>query len=142
MATQNFTILFYKLYIDFVDGIGCIQVDYAHQSTGFPTWHRQHLLWLESEIQWMLKSQGEYDYHTFRIHYWDWRRGSRSHELFQMNKLGRSITNQNGQSQVSGDLVSDGWDTICWYNGSGNAKGTICNPNIKTGPLLRFAAHL
>ncbi len=75
-----------------------------------------------------------------RIHYWDWRRERRSHELFQMNKLGTSITNQNGQSQVSGDLVGDGWDTICWYNGSGNVtipKGTICNPNIKTGPLLR-----
>ena len=25
-------------------------MDYAHESTGFPTWHRQFLLWFEWEI--------------------------------------------------------------------------------------------
>ncbi len=89
----------------------------------------------------MLESQGESDYHTFRIPYWDWRRGSRSDEIFRKKRLGVSELNKNGQYQVSGDLFGrDGWNTIRWHNGSGNEmrpKGTICNPNINTGPLLR-----
>ena len=41
---------------------------------------------------------------------------------------------------MDGNLYSNGWNTICWYrsNGRGNQpKGTICDPNINTGPLLR-----
>ena len=44
------------------------------------------------------------------------------------------------KSIVYGNLYSNSWNTICWYrsNGRGNQpKGTICNPNINTGPLLR-----
>ena len=118
----------------------CIKVDYAHEATGFPTWHRQYLLWFEMEIQWMLQARGDPNYHTFRVPYWDWRKNNRSDEVFRSNRLGNSSLNENNQSLVSGDLFSDGWDTICWYNGSGNViiqKGTICNPNNKTGPLLR-----
>ena len=35
--------------------------DYAHESTGFPTWHCQFLLWFESEVQYMLESMGRED---------------------------------------------------------------------------------
>ena len=104
--------------------------------------HRQYLLWLEWEIQHMLKSMGHSDYHTFRFSYWDWRREIQmeNDNFFVEDKLGESRPNDEGQPQVYGDLFSEGWDTICWYGGSGNVTeelGTTCDPNTKTGPLLR-----
>ena len=60
-------------------------------------------------------------------------------KIFVCNRLGeRQIV--NSQPQVHGDLFDGGWNTICWYNGSGNVvmpKGTTCDPRINTGPLLR-----
>ena len=89
----------------------------------------------------MLRRMGREDYHTFRTHFWDWRREIQmtSPSIFQYNRLGerREIA---GQSRVYGNLYSNGWNTICWYGGSGGVnqpKGTICNPNNSTGPLLR-----
>lgn len=114
----------------------CIKVDYAHEATGFPTWHRQYLLWLEWEIQYMLKSTGQTDYHTFRLNYWDWRNLNRA-ELFTTERLGANVIDQPG---LRGLIFNAGWDTICWYNGSGNVtatKGTICDPRDPTGPIQR-----
>lgn len=110
---------------------GTCKVDYAHEGTGFPTWHRQFLLWFEWEIQGMLKVMSDPNYHRFRLHYWDWRGGKRADEIFRRDRLG-----QNDRGQVSGDLFDDGWNTICWYQ-TPNLMGTTCNPNIGTGPLRR-----
>ena len=126
-------------------GMDCPKIDYAHEATGFPTWHRQFVLWFEWEIQWMLKSMRHQNYYAFRTHYWDWRKETQEAisddtEIFVPNRLGERRNNINSQPQVHGDLFEGGWDTICWYNGSGNVimpKGTICDPRIKTGPLLR-----
>ena len=87
----------------------------------------------------MLKSMGDPDYHTFRTHYWDWRQHDRS-EIFKEESLGKTVVNENNQPQVTGELFKHSWDTVCWYNGSGDVvgqKGAVCNPNDKTGPLLR-----
>ena len=125
----------------FAEDDKCTKVDYAHEGTGFPTWHRQYILWFEWEIQQMLRTMGHDDYHTFRTHFWDWRREIQmtSPSIFQYNRLGgrQEIA---GQSHVYGNLYSNSWNTICWYGGSGGVnqpKGTICDPNINTGPLLR-----
>ena len=85
----------------------------------------------------MLRNMGRRDYYTFRTHYWDWRREIQmsSPSIFQYNRLG-----SRNQSRVNGNLYSNGWNTICWYGGSGGVnkpKGTICDPNTDTGPLLR-----
>ena len=113
----------------------------------------------------MLKSTGKSNYYTFRLHYWDWRSEIQSRDferhatstqaaiiiaafrdggtdiyLFNNNTLGETIMNSNGQPQVYGDLFGNGWNTICWYGGSGNIpapRNGICNPNVNTGPLLR-----
>ena len=62
-------------------------------------------------------------------------------QIFVEGRLGETRANSNGQPQVFGDLFDEGWDTVCWYDGSGNVPapsgGGICDPAIRTGPLLR-----
>ena len=115
-------------------------MDYAHEATGFPTWHRQYLLWLEWEIQYMLKASGDSEYYNFRTYYWDWRREDTRADIFTAERMGERFRNPDGQPGVRGDLFNEGWDTVCWFNASGGvniAKGTICDSSINTGPLLR-----
>ena len=84
----------------------------------------------------MLKSMNRPNYHTFRINYWDWRDQNRA-ELLTADKLGANV---NGQSELQGVLFDAGWDTICWYNGSGGVmtmRGTICDPRVNTGCIQR-----
>ena len=88
-------------------------------------------------MQYMLKSMGHTDYHTFRLPYWDWRieiqrsTGILAEDLFTANKIG-ATRNVGGFPDVFGDIVGDRWDTICL-----NSHFNICDPNINTGPLQR-----
>lgn len=113
------------------------QVDYSHTGPAFFTWHRLMNLWFEWEIQGMLQSMGEADYHTFRLPYWDWRSeiqqsyGVHTEDLFSENRLGET-RNVSGFPHVFGTLFDDGWDTICWLQ-----LGQICDPRVSTGPLQR-----
>ena len=87
----------------------------------------------------MLKATGDPDYYKFRISYWDWRKKTRA-DIFKRDRMGVRMRNADGQPAVEGNLFNEGWNTICWYNGSGGmieAKGTTCNPSNNTGPLLR-----
>ena len=106
--------------------------DYAHEATGFPTWHRLFLLWFEREMQHFLNDD------NFTVHYWDWRDPDQRTSLFESNRLG---AHHPQNSTVTGDLVN-GWRTICWYNGSGgvsrpSANQNICDPRNDTGPIQR-----
>ena len=106
-------------------------MDYAHESTGFPTWHRLFLLWLEREIQVVIKD------HTFRLPYWDWCQPSQREILFRRDRLGENVNN-GGVMTVNGDLFDNGWDTFCWENISG-ATSTIpiCDPTVSSNEVLR-----
>ena len=98
--------------------IGLNEVDYAHRGTGFPTWHRLYLLWLEREIQ---REIGD---HEFRIPYWDWRYPDHREELYGTKKLGVNV-----DGIVQGDLFDD-WKIRCWDNLEGKTFPIkICNPN-------------
>ena len=88
-------------------------VDYAHRSTGFPTWHRLYLLWFEREIQ--------HVYEDFELFYWDWTDFSLLEKLFTKTHLG--ISDINGT--VTGDIFDD-WRTYCWKKDSHDYN--ICNP--------------
>lgn len=112
-------------------------LDYAHKSTGFPTWHRQFLLWLEWEIQYMLKDDmKDEDYYKFRIPYWDWRKEMQSEKNspFQEDRLGEKKLDKNNLPQVISNQFSD-WQTVCcrWSEDS----SSVCDPRRQTGPLLR-----
>ena len=105
----------------------------VYESTGFPTWHRQFLLWFEWEVQYMLKElNGTEDYYRFRIPYWDWRKEkqTKANSPFQKNRLGETRDN-HGLPQVYGGIFND-WETICWKN-----DNNICDPTTPTGQLQR-----
>ena len=115
-----------------------VERDYAHESTGFLTWHRQFLLWFEWEVQYMLESMRRDDYYVFRIPYWDWRKEEQTDDNspFKSNRLGETVNN-NGLPQVHGDLHStflNNWQTICWEK---EKSYGICNPQVSTGQLQR-----
>ena len=84
-----------------------------------------------------VEEHGHTDYHTFRLPYWDWRietqksTGVPAEDLFIENRIG-ATRNVSGFPRVFGDIVGDGWDTVCW-----NTFFQICDPNISTGPLQR-----
>ncbi|XP_065895941.1 tyrosinase-like [Dysidea avara] len=113
------------------------RLDYAHAGPAFTTWHKYFHVLFEWEMQYMLKSMGHRDYHTFRLPYWDWRidiqrsTGILAEDLFTENRMG-ATRNVSGFPRVFGDIVGDGWDTICW-----NTFFQICDPNVNTGPLQR-----
>ena len=100
--------------------------DYAHEGTGFPTWHRLFLLWLEREIQIQIND------HTFRLPYWDWSDPSQREFLFTTDRLGE---NKNGQ--VVGDLFNN-WMTYCWEDTNGKMYPIpICDPTVSCNETLR-----
>lgn len=111
--------------------------DYAHAAPGFYTWHRLTILCLEWQIQGMLLSMGDPNYHMFRVPYWDWRReiqmtsGIRVEDLFAANRLGNT-RNESGIAIVEGDMYGNGWETICWQ-----MRGVVCDPRVSTGLLQR-----
>ncbi|CAI8029359.1 Tyrosinase [Geodia barretti] len=100
--------------------------DYAHEGTGFPTWHRLFLLWLEREIQIEISD------HTFRLPYWDWTQPSQRESIFTRDKLGEHL---NGE--VVGDLFTN-WETHCWEDITGKSYPIpICDPTVSSGETLR-----
>ena len=101
--------------------------DYAHESTGFLTWHRILLLWLERELQILSGND------AFRISYWDWtneeQRATQIELLFSDNRLGSSSSES---PDVTGDYFdSSKWKTICL-----DTEFATCDPDT-TGPPLK-----
>lgn len=106
--------------------IGLNVVDFAHQGTGFATWHRLYLIWLEREIQLEIGD------HEFRIPYWDWRNPDHREELYGTERLG-----VNDDGIVTGDLFED-WKVRCWENVAGKPFPIkICDPNAPNPETLR-----
>ena len=101
-------------------------MDFAHEGTGFPTWHRLFLLWFEREIQIAI------DDHLFRLPYWDWTDPSQREILFERDRLGANV---NGN--VEGDLFGD-WNTVCWEDTTNKRYPiAICNPIRPSNQNLR-----
>jgi hypothetical protein len=90
------------------------------------------MLWLEWEIQYMLKSMGRSDYHEFRFHYWNWTDSDRD-SIFKENRLGISDPET---AEVSGNLFGEnGWNTICWQGNDQDCA--TCDPRNPTAILRR-----
>ena len=75
---------------------------------------------------------------NFTVHYWDWRNENERRSLFRHDRLGAHDSNS---SAVTGQLFN-GWQTVCWYDGSRNVPRPddmqrICDIRVSTGPLQR-----
>jgi tyrosinase len=90
-------------------------VDFAHEATGFLTWHRLFLLWFEREIQLTMNQP------DFTFSYWEWTDPD-EREKYLTNFL-----------SISRQPFSE-WPTYCWYE---TQDGTICDPTRATRNNLR-----
>ena len=97
--------------------------DFAHESSGFLTWHRLFLLWFEREMQIALGDP------NFTVRYWDWTVDSYRNSLFTDDKLGGD-SNGNVTGQYYG---SANWQTVCWRID----KGITCDPDTSLRYTLR-----
>ena len=101
--------------------------DLAHQGTGFPTWHRLLMVWLEREIQVMLGD------HHFRLRFWNWLEPQQRLVPFRDHRLG-GISNVT----VTGDLVNGNWTMVCWNDKTNfTAPYDVCDPRQLSDAVLR-----
>ena len=110
--------------------------DYAHESAGFPTWHRLLLLMLEREVQLAVGDP------TFSLSYWDWTDFEGQSDwielIFNDQKLGGYTEN----GTVTGEYYSaEQWLTVCWFKEPNN--GSTCDPEDTRGiyPLIRCPSN-
>ena len=103
--------------------------DYAHESTGFLTWHRLFLLWFEREMQILLNDP------SFTIRYWNWTNNNDRTSIFSFNKLG---SNGNDGTVSSNYYGGNNWQSVCWFRNSTKNSQT-CNPTDSDGirPIIR-----
>ena len=92
-------------------------VDYAHESTGFLTWHHLFLLWFEREIQVATSDP------TFMFSYWDWTDSNEREAYFTSDRLG-----------ISAQLFAER-PTYCWKTRGNNTE--IFNPTVSSNQQLR-----
>ncbi|XP_060748116.1 tyrosinase-related protein 1b isoform X1 [Tachysurus vachellii] len=103
-------------------------VDFSHEGPGFLTWHRFHLLQLESDIQDMLGNP------TFALPYWNFAIGGNECDICTDDLLGaRSSFDMNS---ISSNSVFSQWRVICDDLEEYEKQGTICN-STEGGPIRR-----
>ena len=119
-------------------------IDFAHESPGFLTWHRYYLLLLERElgrIAERLKNEGKissnWTRYNFALPYWDWSE-SAVEEIFQENTFG--VFNAESElTDVQGDLFNN-WTPVCNKHFEVNVDHNInidCE-NLRTPCNVRF----
>ncbi|XP_062517932.1 tyrosinase-like [Corticium candelabrum] len=113
------------------------QCDFAHEQSGFLTWHRAWLLFVERELR-KLSSTPD----NFTIPYWDWTDPSSLVPLFNNNKRSRMGISYfydgvdampkviEYTSNEAANFESDEWQTVCV---SGRNEGpnieSVCDPS-------------
>ncbi|KAK3507149.1 hypothetical protein QTP70_008623 [Hemibagrus guttatus] len=113
-------------------------VDFSHEGPGFLTWHRFHLLQLESDIQDMLRNP------TFALPYWNFAIGGNECDICTDDLLGaRSSFDMNS---ISSNSVFSQWRVICEDVEEYEKQGTICNsystPRGIYDPVVRSLHNL
>ena len=110
-------------YIQVIIYMNTLANDYAHESTGFLTWHRLFLLWFEREMQILLEDP------SFTVRYWNWTNTNDRTSIFSLNKLG---SNSDGGTVNSKYYGGNNWKSVCWFRDS-TKKNQTCNPTDPDG---------
>ena len=105
--------------------------DYAHESGGFPTWHRLYLLWFEREMQILTGHE------DFSVPYWDWTEKHDREKLFADDYFGTI----EDEGKIGGFFGNENeWKTVCWFGRALADLATVqnvCDPRNSTGALHR-----
>ena len=117
-------------YIQAIIYMNTLANDYAHQSTGFLTWHRLFLLWFEREMQLLL------DDPSFTVRYWNWTNTNDRTSIFSLNKLG---SNSDGGTVNSKYYGGNNWKSVCWFPFDSTKEHPTCNHTDPDGirPIIR-----
>ena len=116
-----------------------IQCDFAHEGSGFLTWHRALLLVVEHELQ-RTQTGRSIDY-PIMIPYWDWTDHTPAsiNKLFSNEMMGYShnVTETKRPQRIGG--VFSNWTTVCYKEGfpTKPTLGCLCDPRVSTGFLTR-----
>ena len=96
-----------------------IEIDFAHDGQGFPSWHRLYMLEWERSIQEQANDT------NFTVPYWDWTEKQDKCEICTEDLLG--VTAENGT--VIGKYFGD-WHIICTKNQTAELT-KMCDPRIR-----------
>ena len=102
-----------------------VEIDFAHDGQGFPSWHRLYMLEWERTIQEQANDT------NFTVPYWDWTENQDKCEICTEDLLG--VTSEDGT--VRGKYFDD-WQIICTANQTANMT-KMCDPGIRKGGLKR-----
>ncbi|XP_038675002.1 tyrosinase [Scyliorhinus canicula] len=104
-----------------------MDIDFAHEGPGFPTWHRAFMLLWENELRKMAHDD------SFTIPYWDWRNSESCDVCTDEYMGGRHSTNPNLLSSASFFAT---WQVICTKPEEYNRREVLCD-GVPEGPLQR-----
>ncbi len=111
----------------------------AHMGPQFLPWHRYYLLRLEADMREILADP------DFALPYWDWEDCEAGNEdgsnpcpkIFDTNFLGSHGSCEDGQKDVTGYLVDQGFETNLWSQGTFETVFNIDSLRCSTKPLQR-----
>ena len=99
----------------------------AHRSSGFPTWHRLVMLWIERQLR---KVSTDPD---FTLPYWDWVT-AKDCDVCTNDFLGGPAT-EGGDSRIHPNSRFHDWYTICEPHTENSCAP--CDPTTRREPLVR-----
>lgn len=108
--------------------VGKINIDFAHDGQGFPTWHRLYLLAWERALQEIANDE------DFALPYWDWTENPTQCNSTICSEDLLGVTNQSN-GEIKGKYL-DKWWVIC-TNDLTNNSTTLCNPKVNASGLKR-----
>jgi len=103
-------------------------IDFAHQASAFPIWHRVELLFFENEIKKMTKDN------SFTLPYWDWR-GKTECDVCTDDLMGGS--DPENPNLISPASPFSKWKGVCTKPDDYIKDRKLCD-GAQEGPLLRF----
>ncbi len=107
-------------------------LDFSHEGSGFPTWHRLFIMFWEREFQKLAQDD------TFTFPYWDWVGAGKDCEVCTNELLG-AINYSDPHGRIHRASPFSDWHAICAAtepikNGEGCR---FCDPEEKTGYIVR-----
>ncbi|XP_078575266.1 tyrosinase-like [Branchiostoma floridae x Branchiostoma japonicum] len=111
------------------------QIDFAHEGSGFPTWHRAFLLELERALQ---EVNNDPD---FTIPYWDWTEAENC-TICTNDYVGANY----GDGSLDPRSLFATWETICvqsdpFYNATSRNHTKPCDVTKRDGHVMRNPGH-